>query len=1372
MTTAYVDQATGVSGASGTQASPYATIKAALAALETADQPGTSVIEGTYDTIAPITLSSADSGDMIEGGTIVALTAAEAIDLNGASNVTVTQTTIGAADGDAVLVSGGSGDTVSYSVISQAGIAGVEIDNEAASTTVTGNTILNIGAYDPSLTNGGAVYVHGASDTNIIDNMVYDAAGAGVSLASVQGATVTGNAVLDTGVSGAASAAIYVAGGNAAVTGNTVSGLGAASNAIELNGGNNTTVYDNTFNMASDRSAVILLQASGTAFANTAIQQNTVTSNALSPAGAVDYTGTAPLPTSLAISDNMLPSGYPLGSLVYTKPKMTAAAFMDTEGVNVTGGTQSYYLSQNIEDVEYLGITNVRLSVDDPNQYGFAAITDATADGGGSVQEYSDAGIRLDIIDGTLNGVVNPSYQLTLYNELQAAHPGAINSIEGLNQINAYPVPAFGGYTDDNGPDELAAAEAYQSYIYGQITSDPTLAGVGVVGFTGFDTDNFDGTATNIAGSSEVAAGAATQDVTQIYPDNGLAAPDTVTLADAFSDLTSAQLAAEATDGQLVVTEEGFQTTLPAETQADDYLDAFLQNAQEGIAKTYVSSVDDGGPSVPDGTYDNLFETWDATQPTQAATAIHDMNAILAYGETGTVPNPTGVVYAVAGEMTGASDMAVTETNGDTAILLWNEGTTPLNEDVLLATAANVAVFDPVTGESLLAGYADVGALPITLGSDPLILQVQPIAPATVTIPAGSGPDTLVITLSDTTTTAQSINLLIAEGSSFVPGIGGTYALAAGTSENLEFSGTFDVDGSQPYAVLYGYNADDIALTSLTNDGFTNPGQALLGGTYYVQDFGQPSAAPITVGSGPDEIVITLTGADALTQYEVQLDAAAGSPAIDFGRLETSATGSVSQQVTIFGSFTAGEAPQVQIRDLQGLTGKLDTGNESLEDPNSGVIVQRISYEGATVTPGATITAAKFEQDFTISPANNSVQPASEYAAPLAGISNALVVDDYSNPAAELSGFLTSYEDGNAKIVFLGDSTTAGVGTASDSQLTAGSVPDEFNYWLNQDGVGSQIASVDGDNNLYFTTLAANPTVEIMGQTTLSGGATDNFANSISGRTFLLSGQGSAISFTPDDPIYANQIEVQILGSGADAVQVAANGTVVGTLAASSDQLFDNDTINLAQGETITNVTLTQESSGSQYIEGIQTNNTASNAIKVINAGLAGDTATGTNYQEAAEDFSAGASGVVPNIIAQDPSLVFINLGINDMNFGAQTGETIAAFIAAEGSIVADLQSHGISVVLESPTPFTDAQGASNEAALVTAIGSLAAADSIPFLDLNTMFGGGSSANITTLKNEGFFSTYDGDPHWSAGGYALVGQAQANFIANLVKTYG
>jgi hypothetical protein len=52
------------------------------------------------------------------------------------------------------------------------------------------------------------------------------------------------------------------------------------------------------------------------------------------------------------------------------------------------------------------------------------------------------------------------------------------------------------------------------------------------------------------------------------------------------------------------------------------------------------------------------------------------------------------------------------------------------------------------------------------------------------------------------------------------------------------------------------------------------------------------------------------------------------------------------------------------------------------------------------------------------------------------------------------------------------------------------------------------------------------------------------------------------------------------------------------------------------------------------------------------------------------------------------------------------------------------------------------------------------------------MFGGGGSANISTLANEGFFSTYNGDPHLSAGGYALVGQAQANFIANLVKTYG
>jgi lysophospholipase L1-like esterase len=633
--------------------------------------------------------------------------------------------------------------------------------------------------------------------------------------------------------------------------------------------------------------------------------------------------------------------------------------------------------------------------------------------------------------------------------------------------------------------------------------------------------------------------------------------------------------------------------------------------------------------------------------------------------------------------------------------------------------------------------------------------------PGVQTVTSGSGPDTLTNRLVNLTGAAQVFNLLVdLPGIGFYAGLTNAFTIAAHATLDLSLSGTFDVDGLQPTEVIYGYTAGDIDMISATNDGAINPGQTLVGSNDYATDFGPATDTTVVYGTGPDEIVLKVTGLDSATQFAV------GSSLFATGPLETNAIGSTSETVDVFGTFSGKQV--IDVADDESAFGDIFSGGESKIDANSGVVVQSISFDGSTITPNATVTAAEFQQAFTISPATSSVQPANAYAAPLATVSNALVVHSDSSPATELANFLKAYANGDAEIIFMGDSTTAGIGTSSDAQLTAGSAPDEFNYWLNQDGVGSQIASVEGNDNNYFTTLAANPTVEISGQTTLSDGANYNAAYSITGPTMLLYGQGSHISFNPDNPIYANQIEVQVLGAGADSVQVSANGTVVGTIAASTDQLFDNDTINLPQGETITNVTLTQEGSGGQYIEGVETNNTASSAIKVINAGASGETATGTNYQQTVGDFGAGANGPVPNVIAQDPSLVFLNLGINDMD----SNETVAAFIAAEGSIVADFRAKGIDVVLESPTPWADSQGANNESTLVTALGSLAAADGIPFLDLNTMFGGGSTANLARLQSAGFFSPYAENPHLSAGGYALVGQAQASFIASLIHSYG
>ncbi len=144
---------------------------------------------------------------------------------------------------------------------------------------------------------------------------------------------------------------------------------------------------------------------------------------------------------------------------------MRAASFLGTKGVNL-GGLSSYSIRNQSTDLEYLGIVNVRAGWIMPSQRGYDSIQQV-------VSIIAAAHAKFDFIDEQFSSIstLEPPAQLASYDSLEAAAPGSIGYIEGLNEINDEPVTYDGGGSFGQGQDELNAAMAYQQTIY-QATAD------------------------------------------------------------------------------------------------------------------------------------------------------------------------------------------------------------------------------------------------------------------------------------------------------------------------------------------------------------------------------------------------------------------------------------------------------------------------------------------------------------------------------------------------------------------------------------------------------------------------------------------------------------------------------------------------------------------------------------------------------------------------------------------------------------------------------------------------------------------------------------------------------------------------------------
>ncbi len=113
---------------------------------------------------------------------------------------------------------------------------------------------------------------------------------------------------------------------------------------------------------------------------------------------------------------------------------------------------------------------------------------------------------------------------------------------------------------------------------------------------------------------------------------------------------------------------------------------------------------------------------------------------------------PGSLSYNLSGTQSTDNSILIEKSNGSFWIGLWNEGGTTHTVTVTLPSAASeIEVFDPVTGTSSIASASNASSIAVSLGGDPLLIEV---VPATTTGEgSGSGGGTTTSGGSGTSTT-------------------------------------------------------------------------------------------------------------------------------------------------------------------------------------------------------------------------------------------------------------------------------------------------------------------------------------------------------------------------------------------------------------------------------------------------------------------------------------------------------------------------------------------------------------------------------------------------------------------------------------------
>lgn len=310
----------------------------------------------------------------------------------------------------------------------------------------------------------------------------------------------------------------------------------------------------------------------------------------------------------------------------------------------------------------------------------------------------------------------------------------------------------------------------------------------------------------------------------------------------------------------------------------------------------------------------------------------------------------------------------------------------------------------------------------------------------------------------------------------------------------------------------------------------------------------------------------------------------------------------------------------------------------------------------------------------------------------------------------------------DTRILCIGDSTTKGIGSSTATTIpSAKAYPRILSQLIND-----KIAATQGVANgrLFGGTEPDDRWTY----------GTGWLFNGLSWNTAEGSSPAGTLTYTPDGGTTFDSFDVYYLRNfGLGTITVTATGgtpSVVSTNSASAG--VGKVTVTAASAGSANSVSIT--GTGACYIAGVEPFLSTQRRVRVGNVGI-------PSSQTTSWDTATTGLGRMATVLTYAPHLTIVSSGLND------SGVLAATFQATLSSVVTKLKTVG-DVVLWSPPPPQNDPAKSRVATYVAAYAAVAAAQSVPFVDIHTRWGG--------VYNSGFMTDA---LHPNDAGYADIADA-------------
>lgn len=419
-----------------------------------------------------------------------------------------------------------------------------------------------------------------------------------------------------------------------------------------------------------------------------------------------------------------------------------AADFVGSVGVNSKGfNPANGYANASliINSLNYIGVSKVREALVETGQ------------GRPMLDAMAAAGIKFNFrVSYALPtaGDAGLAKYIEALKDFQAQNPGAIISVEGINEANA----DWSAYT---GNDLLGDAVVLQRKLYTAIRAESELNDIDVlnlsIAYSDARGDNAYATIGNLGAYSDASNA-------HIYLPTGGAGDSRME--------TSLAKARNASQGdRLVITEIGHPSlkTEPGlgvdqKAQAKMMLTELLLAFENGASETFIYELFDDPNGASRSTKEVHFGVFEKDgTPKMAAVALHNLMTILTFGDDGSSDGILPFNYSVDSASTTTHSMRMEKSGGVYDIVVWNDrpvfkdGTDSEIVNAPISTTVNfggmesiVRVYDPMGGIKPIAIYKNVSSITLALKDSPYIIEVG--ASAAVSEPKIVSPATLSLT--------------------------------------------------------------------------------------------------------------------------------------------------------------------------------------------------------------------------------------------------------------------------------------------------------------------------------------------------------------------------------------------------------------------------------------------------------------------------------------------------------------------------------------------------------------------------------------------------------------------------------------------------